>query len=83
MKYIFETADVEKESSILFKKEQEFRLFEDVTPDNKPLTSMLPLLFTDLQIQSLQAEPAFNSEHYSFLIKIPGGKGLYDRISRT
>lgn len=46
MKYVFETAPVEEEKFILYPIQQEFKLFEDVAPPNKPLLDLLPKLFT-------------------------------------
>lgn len=37
MKYVLETAPVDEENELLYKKEQAFKLFEDVEPENKPL----------------------------------------------
>lgn len=46
MKYIFETAPVNEYNDLLYKQEQQFKLFEDITPGNKPLIELLPKLFT-------------------------------------
>lgn len=54
-------------------------MFEDVEPTNKPLIEILPKIFTDAEIKSLVSEEGF-IDRCSFLIKVPGGKPLYDRI---
>lgn len=77
MKYVFEMDGYSQENQLLYKKVQEFKLFEDVGPTNKPLIEILPKLFTDSQIQVLKQE---SEDSYNFLLKVPGGKGLYDRL---
>jgi hypothetical protein len=44
------------------------------------MIELLPKLFTDAQISALAAEDDFTTDDVNFLIKVPGGKGLYDRI---
>ena len=41
-----ETAPVEEERELLERREREFKLFEDVEPETKPLCDLLPRLFT-------------------------------------
>jgi hypothetical protein len=60
LKYIFDTAPVEQENYILYKIEQEFKLFEDVAPPNKPIVDLLPRLFTEQQLAVLREEKDFN-----------------------
>jgi len=51
-----------------------------VEPENKPLIELLPKLFTDAQLSTIVASLNFDAENINFLIKIPGGKILHDRI---
>ena len=67
-------------NDILYKKKIHFKLFEDLEPMNKPLEELLPRLFSDEEIKGMKQEDKFSIDNYRFLMKIPGGKGLYDRI---
>jgi hypothetical protein len=44
------------------------------------LSEFLPRFLTAEQLKSLKQEKDFNLEHYNFLMRIPGGKGLFDRL---
>lgn len=80
MRYIFNQSYSEELNEILYKKQINFKLFEDLEPMNKPLEELLPRLFSDEELKGIKKEEKFSMEHYKFLIKIPGGKALYDRI---
>lgn len=47
MRYIFNQNYNEELNDILYKKQINFKLFEDLEPMNKPLEELLPRLFSD------------------------------------
>jgi hypothetical protein len=40
-------------------------------------------LFSDAQLQELKTTEKFKLENYKFLMRIPGGKGLFDRLEKA
>jgi hypothetical protein len=83
MRYVFSEAYPVEYNDILYKKQVEFKLFEDIEPTNKPLEEILPRLFSDAQLQELKTAEKFKLENYKFLLRIPGGKGLFDRLEKA
>ena len=83
MRYIIETVSLEKENELLYKKERQFALFEDVEPENKPLIEMIPKLFTESELEALRSDQSFDPQNYNFLMKVPGGRQLWDRINKS
>lgn len=56
LRYVFSHKHEEDLTDILYKKQIEFKLFEDLEPTNKPLEELLPKLFSDEQLRTMKAE---------------------------